>query len=78
MVCRRQIMTSKIDPRTKSKNVYFGRRPVAYRYSNKTETANQDIYDDFKLKKNFILHGLKKYISVLRVKGLILRWVNVP
>ena len=38
-------------------------------YSNETERANQDIYDDVKLKKNnFVLHGLYKHISAL--KGL--------
>ena len=34
-------------------------------YSNESERDNQDIYDDFKLKKNFGLHGLHKNISAL-------------
>ena len=29
-----------------------------HRYSNESERANKDIYDDFKLKKPFGLHGL--------------------
>ena len=27
-VCRRQILTTKVDPRTKSKNISNGRRPI--------------------------------------------------
>ena len=34
------------------------------RYLNKAERA--DIYDDFKLKKTFCLHGLYKNISALK------------
>ena len=34
------------------------------RYSNEAE-ANQDIYNTFKLKKTFGLHGLCKNISAL-------------
>ena len=37
-----------------------------YRYSNETERANVDIYDDLKLKKQtFSLHGLNKKVSAL-------------
>ena len=37
-----------------------------HRYPDKTEKANWDIYDDFKLKKKkFGLHGLYKTISAL-------------
>ena len=32
-------------------------------YSNEAERANWDIYDDFKLKKPFGLHGLYKNIQ---------------
>ena len=34
-------------------------------YSNESERANWDIYDDFKLKKPFGLHGLDKKYSAL-------------
>ena len=36
-----------------------------YRYANKAERANQDGYDDFKLKKPFRLHDFYKNISAL-------------
>ena len=37
-----------------------------HRYANKAERANQDIYDEIKLKNNnFGLHGLFKNISAL-------------
>ena len=36
-VCRRQIVTTKVDPRTESKNIYNDRR---HRYSNESERAN--------------------------------------
>ena len=37
-------------------------------YSNEAEISNQDIYEDFKLKKTFGLFGMNKNIfSVLRV-----------
>ena len=35
-------------------------------YSNEAEIANWYIYDDFKLKKTFGLHGLYKNISALK------------
>ena len=38
-----------------------------YRYSNESERANQDIYDDLKSKKPFGLQGLYKIIQ--RFKG---------
>ena len=57
LVCRRQILTSKVNPRTvKVKNVSKGRRPISM-YSNESERANLHIYNDFKLKKPFGLHG---------------------
>ena len=34
-------------------------------YSNESERANEDIYDDLKLKKPFGFHGLYKNISAL-------------
>ena len=39
-----------------------------HRHSNESEKANLEIYDDFKLKKNFGLHALYKYIYQ-RCKG---------
>ena len=36
------------------------------KYSNEAERASKDIYDDFKLKKTFGLHGLYKNISALQ------------
>ena len=42
---------------------------LLHRYSNEA-----DIYDDFKLKQPFGLHGLyKKYFSALRVDGCYLK-----
>ena len=35
------------------------------KYSNKAERANQEIYDYFKFKKPFYLHGLYRIISAL-------------
>ena len=35
------------------------------RYSNEVERANEKIYDDFKLKHPFALHGLYNNISTL-------------
>ena len=34
-------------------------------YSNESERADQDSYDDYKLKKPFGLHGLSECISAL-------------
>ena len=36
-----------------------------HKYSNKSERANWDIYDDFKLEKTFGPHGLYTTISAL-------------
>ena len=36
-----------------------------HRYSNESERANGDIYDDFKYTKPFGLHGLYESISAL-------------
>ena len=38
-----------------------------HRYLNEAERANKAIYDDFKLKKPFGLHGLHTNISALWV-----------
>ena len=40
-------------------------------YSNETERANKDIYDDFKLSQTIRVHGLYKNISVCKV---FIRW----
>ena len=41
-------------------------------YSNESERANLDIYDDFKLKKPFGAHAwlMQKFFSVIRVSNL--------
>ena len=36
-----------------------------HKYSNESERANKDIYDDFKIKKPFGLHGFYKKNSTL-------------
>ena len=38
-----------------------------HRYSNKSERANEDIYDDSKLKKNLV--AMFFYILIQRFKG---------
>ena len=52
-------------PHCKSKNIYYDHNLLDpyHRYSNESEKANQDIYDDFKMKLLFDLHGLYKNIS---------------
>ena len=45
-----------------------------HRYSNEAERDNKEIYDDFKLKKPFGLHGLYKKISAWL--GLGVFWVQ--
>ena len=43
-----------------------------HKYSNEAEWANKYIYDDFKLKKPFGIHGLyKNILSALRVNMYI-------
>ena len=42
-----------------------------HRIWNEAERADWNIYDDFKLKKNYRLHGLYKNISAL----LDLKWI---
>ena len=66
MLARRLRRRPNIDPAlVHVSNARFHKisRP-ADRYSNKAESANQDIYDDFKL-KNLGLHGLYKILSAL-------------
>ena len=50
--------------KSKSKNSCNGRGPITiHRYSNEAERDNQDIYDDFKLKKPF---GLLVYTEIFQ------------
>ena len=46
-----------------------------HRYLNESERANQYIYDGFKMKTTFDLHGFYKKNSALQ--GLKQHWVNV-
>ena len=63
-VCRRQILMSKVDPRAKRvKTNYILAVDPQYRHSKEAGGANQDIYDDFELKKPFGLHDLDKYFK---------------
>ena len=61
---RRQILTSKVDPRTVRVKLFIMAVDPELRYSNEVERANQDIYD-FKLKKPFGLHGFYRNNSAL-------------
>ena len=51
-VYRRQILTSEIDPRAVRIKIFIMAVDPYHRHSNKSERADKDIYDDFKLKKN--------------------------
>ena len=64
---RREILTFKDAPPPPSERINKNIIAVdpLHRYSNEAETANWDIYDDFKLEKPFSLHGLYKHISAL-------------
>ena len=55
-VCRRKILTSKVDPCIERLNIFIIAVDPENRYSNEAERANWVIYDDFKLKKPFGLH----------------------
>ena len=46
-------------PRTESIKLFPVVVDPLHRYSNESERTNQDIYDDFKLKKPFDLHDTK-------------------
>ena len=57
---RRQNLTPKVDPRTvrvASSLIFIMAVDPYGMYSNKTESASEGIYDDFKLKKIVALHG---------------------
>ena len=49
----RQILTPKVDPRTVRVEIFLIAVEPYHRYSNEQASANEDIYDDFKLKKPF-------------------------
>ena len=67
-VCRRQIMTSKVDPRTVRVQIFMMAVDSNHRYSNESERANYTTYDDFKLKKPLWSPWFRtKYFSALRV-----------
>ena len=66
-VCRRQILTTKVDPRTVGVQLFLMAIDTQHRYSNESERANEDICDDFKMEKPFGLHGFYKRIQ--RFKG---------
>ena len=53
------------DVRTERITIFLMVVDPKHRYSNKVERANRDIYDDFKLKNHFSLHGLNKNITAL-------------
>ena len=64
-VCRRQILTTKVDPRTVRVKIFLMAVDPYHRYSNESERANWDVYDGFKMKKPFGLHGCYKKNSAL-------------
>ena len=68
LVCRRQILTTKVDPRAVRVQIFLMVVDPSHMYSNESERANEDIYADFKLKKPFGFHNLHKKISASRVK----------
>ena len=51
----RQILTNKVNPRTVSVNIFIMIVDPEHRYSNESERASSDIYDDFKLKKPILV-----------------------
>ena len=50
-------------PNLKQKKRFNSYTAELHRYSNEAKRTNLDIYDDFKLKKPFDLHGLYKIIQ---------------
>ena len=45
-------MTTKVDPRAVRVKIFLMAVDPSHRYSNESERADEDIYDNFKLKKN--------------------------
>ena len=56
-------MPSKVEPRTVRVQLFIMAVDPYHRYSN--ERANEDVYDDFKLKNPFSFHGLYKNILAI-------------
>ena len=56
-VCRRQILTTKVDPRTVRIKIFLIAVDPYHRYANESEWANEDICDDSNWEKPFGLHG---------------------
>ena len=67
--CRRQILTTKVDPRAARAKIFIMAVDPYHRYSNESGSANEDIYDDFKLKKpHLVAMFFTNLFSALRVK----------
>ena len=66
-VCRCHILTYKDGPRTERIKTCLMVVVLYHRYSNESDSAIKTIYDKFKLKKPFSLHGRYKYMSVLSI-----------
>ena len=49
-VCRRQILTTKVDHRTVRVKIFLMAVDPQHRYSNESKRTNENIYDDFELK----------------------------
>ena len=62
---RRQILTTTVDPRAVSVNIFIMAVLPWHMYSKESERPNEEIYDDFKLREPFDLHGLYESISTL-------------
>ena len=60
-------MTSKVDLRTVGVKIFLMAVDPYHRYPNESGRANEDIYDGFKKKKTFGLHGLYKNNLALQV-----------
>ena len=83
-VCRRQILTTKVNPRTVGINIFLMAGNPQHRYSNESERVNEDIYKDFKLKITLCSrHFFTNKFSALRVKVCLKlvhrlrRWPNI-
>ena len=48
--------------------MYKDRRPITFKYSNESERANEDIYDDFELKKKIGLLAHTKKMPCFKVE----------
>ena len=69
-VCRLQILTSKVNPRTVRIYIFhIGKLTHKILYVLKLSKKNSDIYDDFKLKKTLGLI-VSNYLSALKVEDV--------